>query len=194
MTIDIQFTPSPLDNPDVWDFVWIEDVKLPCLKKIPEISVGRKVDVKAKAGSDNVTITDKGQDVNKVKITLTFWLSEHFETWDEIKDLVSARKRARDRRPLAVYHPALAQLGVNVIYTERVHGMKHVEHGMYEVTIDAYEYRDPPPRNRNATVRAQRTVDIVRPTAFTSLIQTAIAQSMANFQSARPSQNGAANP
>lgn len=194
MTIDIQITPSPLDEPGTWDYVQIEDVRLPCLGNLPDASVGRKVDAKGKAGSDSVTITDKGQDVNEVKITLTFWLPEHFQTWDEIKDLVCARRRASERRPLSVYHPALAQLGINSIYTKKVSALKFKSVGMYEVTIEAYEYRDPP-RRRNVTRRAQNnSSDFVRDTAFTGTIRQATAATIASTPASRPSNNGASNP
>jgi hypothetical protein len=214
VTIDIVITeeesgtPFWDDSPDEWDFITINGVTLP-LASDPDGEIGRKLDVKYRAGADGGTITDKGLEACKIKIGVLLWTRDHLRAWDALLPVLGPRKRLRDRAPLAVYHPVLEQIEVRRIYVESVSALKRGSTiGTREATITAHEYAPPSTRRGGNTRRIQG--DFVRDTAFTPTFndaRTAVAVSQRDLSfgigdsdvdaqnaAAPPSRSGATRP
>ncbi len=99
----------------------------------------------------------------KGSFALQLWTREHFDEWHLFRTLL---KYTPGRKPgsataadaVDIYYPALAGLDINSVVTDKISPERHMGNGLYIVTIDFIEWRNPPPLSIVATT-SQSKVD-----------------------------------
>lgn len=141
--------PFPQTDPIAWDNVIVAGRPLPCLREYPKAAPGRKLDSKSAAGSSGGTIVDKGYDLAKVTVSVSLWTPEHFRIWGALLEVIQPRA-GRRRDAVAIYHPALAALGISSVVVEKISSIEHSgTSGIFKAGFESIQY-NPPMRRTGA--------------------------------------------
>ena len=105
---------------------------------------GYKVDKKSGLGEDGGTTTLQGKDVPSVALTIKVWKQAQLEAIASlIATLFPFGGTAPD--PFQVSHPVLAMNGITSLFFESMDGPNQTEPGLWEIQIQATEFRAPKP-------------------------------------------------
>jgi hypothetical protein len=112
--------------------------------------------------------TYQGTKGKQFKLRFRMWTDSQFQYWLQYRKMfdylllklnagatvVGSQSTAAGNQvnALAVSNPKLAMVGIKAIYCEVIHEMKPFgDKGEYEVQVDVWEFRPPPPRNTVST-------------------------------------------
>ena len=105
---------------------------------------GYKVDKKSGLGEDGGTTTLQGKDVPSTTVTVRVWKQDQLEKLAAlVATLFPFGGPAPD--PFTVSHPVLAIQGITSLFFESVDGPTQVEPGLWELQLQATEFRAPKP-------------------------------------------------
>jgi hypothetical protein len=187
LEIDLPFPRTSGKVARLWDTVWLDDVEFPGKVDV-RAAVARRVEARKARGRDGAQLTDQGLEPATVTLTFTAWKSDHFEALRDLIPRFAARQRLRDRKPLDIYHPALAPLGIARVYVTKVGNIvPGSTRGTWEMEVECMEYMPPPRRSVTRTVAATANGGGLAGVAHTE-VQTNVAGDKS------PRANGAADP
>lgn len=105
-------------------------------------------DVKKGKGSAGAELTLDGVQPCKGSITCQLFTDQDFKDWDAfVSAVLSIDAEVQKTEGLAIYHPALAAVGVTTIVVKKFSVPQHQGKGLYFVTIDLIEWSKPPPKS-----------------------------------------------
>lgn len=164
-------TPSPYQEPDLWDTLTIAGVTYLGLVVVGGDPPGVELDVAKPSGRDGAPVRDKGVKPGKIKLTLRFWDDVSWGSWDALLPVIDPRRQVGRRTPVDVAHPALAQRNITRIYVENIGFPDWKDDGTGTVAINCIEFHPPSGASTGRTARTAaqtRTVESFG-TAFTGL-------------------------
>lgn len=121
-----------------------------------------KIDIKDPQGSDGWTITYRGLRPKHFELEFTMWTDDQYKYF--VNSIIPALQYSGVKnqvQPVAVYHPALANLGISVIFIEEIGAIEPVTDGPneFKCRVRVAEFIQPPPINTTATPTASKTVN-----------------------------------
>ena len=144
-------TPLPWEpGGEAWDQLTLGSVTFTGKVSIKGDAIKKKLDKRRARGADGGRVTDQGNELRDLKVTLTGWTEEHRDQLDAIVAQLSPPAQASDTRyALWIDHPSLAQ-AVPPLYqvlVESVGLLDMGEGGLFSQELSLVEYREPPARN-----------------------------------------------
>lgn len=133
-----------------WDFLTIGSIAMPGVWEITSGECARQVDHKKTKGKDGARIKDMG--LLPARFTAVGKIITEKE-WIELQAVIpeiSPRRKGGLRTPFTIFHPAVALLGVNTIYVERVR-VPEVKADILEIQIEMIEWTETPKQARTST-------------------------------------------
>jgi hypothetical protein len=126
---------------DCWDTLALEGQVLPGVWSI-EGECERDIDQKKSGGKDGARLTDKGY--KPAEITLKGELSSraHWRDIQEVLRKLHPRKKGGPSNPISADHPALAVMGIHMIYIKGIRPPE-AEGGKLTLRFTAYEWIKP---------------------------------------------------
>lgn len=136
-----------------WDRLQLGTFVMPGVWEITGGECARQVDHKKTKDKDGARIKDlgllpprftaRGRMLAKKKNQTT---KSDWESLQEILPDINPRKKGGPKFPLSIFHPAVAVLGVNTIYVERIRPPE-IRDGILEISIDMIEFAEPKATN-----------------------------------------------
>jgi hypothetical protein len=126
-----------------WDSLWIDNKLMPGVWQITSGECARQVDHKKTKGKDGARIRDQGMLPSRFSAKGQLVSREDWIAMQGLIAEINPRKTGKMKKPLAVYHPAIAFLGVGTIYVERVR-VPEIRQGICEISLDMIEWTDTP--------------------------------------------------
>lgn len=117
-TVTVTYT-----DPNPWDVIYLEGEPAPGRARIHGGGIGRKIDRKGGAGSDSLSLTDKGLDPKDVEIELLLWTDAQLREWDKLLPRIMPVRLSK-KDIISVFYPALNQIGFNRAYVEHIDALK----------------------------------------------------------------------
>lgn len=142
---------SPVELPELYDFVLLCGQPSPGLCKLSGFKRAQKWDVKDGNGQDGATTTLTGDVIAKGTITIQLWQDDRndvdnfFAEYDEWRKIFLA-SIGNKSKGLDIYHPDLARLGISSICIEAEGQLQHDGKGGATVAIDILEFKPPKPK------------------------------------------------
>ena len=141
-------SPSPIDNPELYDRLTLAGVKSPGIVTLAGHDRKINWDVKEGNAQSGGTTTLKG--IPPIAFTATFslvidpsqGLDENAE-WDEFQKVIDATVAGPTPKAVDIYHPDLARNGIKSVCKATVGGMKHDGKGGQSVVVTFQEYKPP---------------------------------------------------
>lgn len=162
-------TPFPFTS-DAWDRIALAGVAFGGLARVEDAARKRQVDVGKRGGSDGAFLRIKRRELAEPKITLVGWTPTHLAEMARITEAVFPNEASgRNHAPVSAAHPALAFHEIDQIFVHDVTGPEPQDHGTFELTLHAYQWRPPPTRTLHA--RPAATPIEQRRTAFAGVEQ-----------------------
>jgi hypothetical protein len=135
---------DPIANPQSWDVVVIGTQTSPGFCKVGEFKRAFEWDVKKGKGTLGGTVTFVGRPPARGSITFYLWTREHFTAWDTFRDLLKFDPSRHAVQAVDMFHPSLADIGVNSVVTESIGNIVHEGSQLYSITVEFLEYFAPP--------------------------------------------------
>lgn len=148
---------NPLDNPDVWDTIAVGSMVNPGICKIGDIKRKNTWDVKKGKGTLGATITFVGRDPIEFTITFYLWLPEHFTEWGEFRKQFEFDPTKKGVSAVGVFHPALADIGIDSVVTESIGALKNEGKNMWTIEVGLLEYFPPPKKAATGTPNGSKS-------------------------------------
>lgn len=143
----MSFDPTSLANADALDrFVVSGRVAPGLVEFLSPAGTPRKWDVRNGPGLSGATIVFTGLDIAKFSTRHTLWLPTHFNEWDSWKVLVAPPPQGQRAEIRVVYHPLLAEVGIDKCGVEDRTMLSPVGDGSWTVDIKWIAYRKPLPQ------------------------------------------------
>lgn len=137
---------NPLDSPDPWDVVILAGQPSPGIAVVSGAGVPRKLDIREGSGMSGATVTYKGDKVSQFTVTLSLVTTDDWAKFFEWRKLLARPPRGAAAKALAIYHPALAYLGIDAVLIEDESQAEPAdETGLYKVPIKMCQWRKPTP-------------------------------------------------
>lgn len=148
MTLEIAHWDS---DPGLWNVLQINGGDVPGIVKV-EASIGRKIEEKKGRGADGGRLIDKGLELAKIKITVTFWTTDHWTSMEDLIEKLSARDQLARRNAVELFHPELAVLGLKKAVLKSMSTPKPSSiPGAREIVFDFIEYNPPSGSSRGSS-------------------------------------------
>jgi len=140
---------DPIDNPNAWMVLLVENQPTPgWITNMSGFGLKTGWDVKTGKGAKGASITLTNQPPSKGSITWTIggqFARLHFSQWAEfLPRFKYAPDKNASTNAVAVYHPALADLGVTSVVVEEIGMWQHMGRVKYERKIDFIVWTPPP--------------------------------------------------
>lgn len=148
---------DPILNPQDWDVVTIGQTVSPGICKVGEFKRGNEWDIKKGKGTLGATVTFVGRPPAKGSITFKLWTSAHFAQWDTFRAALLYDPTKKAVQAIDIYHPSLADIGVNSVVTESIGNIVHDGQGLYTIAVDFIEYFPPPKGSAVSTPTGSRS-------------------------------------
>jgi len=102
----------------------------------------RQVDHKKTKNKDGAHIKDMGVLPGRFSARGRMVAEADWEILQQVMPDINLRKHGAEKSPLAIFHPAIALLGINVVYVERVR-VPELRNGILEIQLDLIEWSEP---------------------------------------------------
>lgn len=153
--IDIDAAASPFALPETWDQIQIAGHLWPPADsgyksariKIAGAKRAYKWDVKDGLGLQGALETYRGQTPPAFTITFFLWTNELYAAWLSFQPLLQYNGVKTQPKPVQIYHPQLANLGIYQVITEDIGAVEMVDEmsRMFAVTVTLREFFNPLP-------------------------------------------------
>ncbi len=134
---------DPFTFPRMFRTVQIAGVESPGVAVVTGAERAYGWDEKKGKGADGATTTYTGKDLAKPKVLLKLWTAEHILAWDAYRELLQSSIQGDKVTALEVFHPALDHNDISSCTIAKIGGLEHQGGGLYHVTIELQEYRQP---------------------------------------------------
>ena len=146
---------SNVEYPDAigaWDRVYLGGLALPGIAVVRG-SAKRRTDRKRSSGVNGARVTHLGWDASELKITVRIWTAEQL---DALQPMIGnlKPKSGKAPKPVDVYHPALALLGVHTVEVLEVTLPERVGPDQFETTISCIEFVPSSKKSKVTTPKA----------------------------------------
>ena len=139
---------DPITNPQDWDTVDLGGVTTPGRCELSGFKREHDFDKKMGKGSAGATSTFVGKPPAQGSIEFFLWLPEHFVAWDALRPALKYDpSKGKQVEALAIYHPALWDLEIASVVTEKIGIIQHKGEQLYAFTVDFSEYLPPPKKS-----------------------------------------------
>lgn len=142
---------NPIENPEAWDKVEIGQQESPGVCKVGDFKRAHEWDIKKGKGTIGGTVTFVGRPPAKGTITFYLWEAEHFEEWARFRPLLQYDPTKAAVTAVDIYHPSLADIGINSVVTESIGAIQHEGKQLYSIAVDFLEYFPPPKKSAVGT-------------------------------------------
>jgi len=119
---------------------------MPGIWEITGGECARQVDHKKTKDKDGARIKDLGLLPPRFSARGRMCTPEDWDALQQIIPDINPRKKGGPKFPLSIFHPAVALLGVNTIYVERIRPPE-LKDGILEIQIDMIEFAEPKKTN-----------------------------------------------
>lgn len=131
------------DDPSApWDRLQLGTFVMPGIWEITSGECARQVDHKKTKDKDGARIKDLGLLPPRFSARGRMVSPEDWDSLQQIIPDINPRKKGGPKFPLSIFHPAVALLGVNTIYVERIRPPE-LKDGVLEIQIDMIEFAEP---------------------------------------------------
>jgi hypothetical protein len=142
-------TPSPVEDPQLWSFMWLGGEQLPCVCQITG-STGWDIDVKKSKGSDGAEVKDNGTVPAKLSAKLTF-VPMFWKKIQEILERVSPSQIGGKRKPVEIKNAATDARGIHSVYITEI-GLPEVDSkGMMTQSLSLLQWLPQPKKTKAGT-------------------------------------------
>lgn len=135
------------DHPSApWDKLMLGPHTMPGVWEITGGECARQVDHKKTKNKDGARIKDLG--LLPPRFSARGRMVSQAD-WDALQNIIpdiNPRKKGGPKFPLTIFHPAVALLGVNTIYVERIRPPE-IKDGIFDIQIDMIEFAEPKETN-----------------------------------------------
>lgn len=142
-------TPSPVEDPQAWSFLWLGGEMFPAACEITG-STQWDLDVKKTKGQDGVGIKDNGTTPAKLSATLTF-VPKFWAKVQEILDRVSPPQLGGKRRPVEIKNARTDARGIHSVYITEIGLPQTDDHGMMSFTMSLLQWIPEPKATKAGT-------------------------------------------
>lgn len=132
---------SNVEYPDAitaWDRVYLGGLALPGIAVVRG-SAKRRTDKKRRSGVNGARVTHLGWDASELKITVRIWTAEQLDALQPMMGNFKP-KSGKAPKPVDVYHPGLALLGIHTVEVLEVTFLERVAPDQFETTITCIEF------------------------------------------------------
>jgi hypothetical protein len=119
----------------------------------------RQIDTKKTKGKDKAVLIDLGLMPPRMQARGKLCSPEDWEMLQDAMPDIHPRKAGGLKFPLAIFHPAVALLGINQIYIERIR-TPEIREGILEIQIDMIEWTDQPKVSKTKKVEPKTDADV----------------------------------
>lgn len=113
-------------SPDVWDHLFVAGdtgpIRAPGIVEDIKVTIKNKIDKHHGPGINGGTITQLGEDVPDVKITLKFWSEEHQSELEKFLAVIRPIDKKSPIKPRDFTHPILSEHGIKSLIYESIDG------------------------------------------------------------------------
>lgn len=141
-------SPSPIDNPELYDRLTLAGVKSPGVVTLA--GHDRKAEWDVKKGNAQSGGTTTLAAIPPISFTATFSLVidpsqglDELAEWDEFQKVIDATIAGPTPKAVDIYHPDLARNGIKSVVKAVVGGVKHDGKGGQSVVVTFQEYKPP---------------------------------------------------
>lgn len=134
---------SPLAQPTLWDKVFVANVPNPGRAIIAGAGQLWKWDEKDAPGTQGSNLTYRGARNSTFKITLRFWLEEHFAEWDDWQTLLAYDATKKTVKAVDIYAPKLADRGIKSVIIHDISSVDEIGVTRWAVVITCQQYSPP---------------------------------------------------
>lgn len=138
----------------------------------------RDIEKKKQKGKDGAAITDQGDNPTEIELRGEIFTQEDWDSWQGMSDAFFAKKKGKERAPLAIVHPQTASKGITSVYLEEVEETIGADEDVLVVTMKLIEWT---PRPKEVVVKKavqQAPTDTYGPLPT---IQEEVARDVANL-------------
>ena len=135
---------NPLDNPELYDTVYIGGLPNPGICKIGAIKRKNTWDVKKGKGTLGATITFVGRDPISFTIEFQLWTPDHFTAWGSYRKQFEFDPTKKGVTAIGLFHPLLSDLGINAVVCESIGAFENKGKNLWVVEVGLLEYFPPP--------------------------------------------------
>ena len=153
--IEIDAAASPFGLPETWDRIVIAGQTWPPQSsgytstkiKISGAKRAYKWDVKDGLGLQGALETYRGQTPPAFTVTFWIWDSALYTAWLSFQPLMQYNGVKTQPKPISIYHPLLANLGIYQVIVEDISGVEMVDEParLFAVTVTMREFFQPLP-------------------------------------------------
>lgn len=166
-----------------WNYVVVAGLPSPGRAEFTNVKAPYIFDVQPAFGAEGAVMIFRGRGIARPKLTLTFWLPEHFLQW---AFFVKFLEPPTPIKPLVIEmrHPALTYAGIKAVAVEAIGAPKKQPSGVWTVEIDLIEWRPLKPaivKPRGAIPSPDKGAPITPQTEA----QRAVVELNARFEAAR---------
>lgn len=137
-----------------WDGLQLGVYLMPGVWKIGGDGCSRQVDHKKTKNKDGARIKDLGVLPARFNARGTMVSMADWATLQTIIPDINPKKKGGLRFPLAIFHPAVALLGITTIYVEKVRPPEVDERGIMTIEIDMIEWTAEPKATKTSSAVA----------------------------------------
>lgn len=135
---------DPISNPQAWDVVLLAGVTCPFVCEISGFERADDWDQKKGKGSLGATLTYTGRPAAEGQIEFFATTAAHFLAWNTFLPLLRYDPTKKVVKPVDIYHPALADVGINSVVAKSVGPWMHKGKQLYARMVKFIEYFPPP--------------------------------------------------
>lgn len=138
---------NPFLNSPAFDYVLIAGIKSPGKAKVTGGGRANKWDEQKPSGSSGASLTYKGRDLVKFKVSFEFIKSTEYAEWqDKFAPILKKEPNSKAPQALQFYHPFITdELDVKAVVVEKVYQPEESGNNIITVNVDFIEYAPPKP-------------------------------------------------
>lgn len=170
---------NPIDAPEASDVCTIQGVDTPGRCEVGEWKRVVEWDVKTGKGTAGATETVKALPPSKGSVKFWAWTSAHFAAWDSLLPLLVYDPTKKTKNANSIYHPMLADIGVDSVNIESIGSWVHEGGGLYARTIEMLEFAPAATKSATSTPKGADVNDPSSPGAKPDPAVTALQQELA---------------
>ncbi len=148
-------TPSPVEDPQAWAFVWLGGEMIPAAAEITG-APGWDIDAKKAKGSDGYSIQDNGIKPAQHTLKLTY-VPKFWAKVEEILNRVAPPQLGGKRKPVEIKNARTASRGIHSVYVESVSLPEVDDNGMMSQTLSLMQWVAEPKPTKAAAGSGSKT-------------------------------------
>ena len=150
---------NPLRNPTDYDFVQMGGRQNPGIAVVTGFKRAFGWDIKKGKGTKGATLTLADYPPCEGSIKFLLWLEEHFTDWATFRELFNYDSSKKPAGAVDIYHPTLADIGINSVVCKSIEALVHEGKQMYSITVELIEYWPPPKKSAASTPNGSKSND-----------------------------------